>query len=135
LSEFRGEGKYNFLAILLMPSGSGVATIQFEAFSRPISFLHIDFMPDNHVRIDDVESTRFGTFPRGESFIVQVTLNLNESPNANIALLGRGASGTADRNIIPALHSFAREFGAVRLLMGFPHTGWFNATDIVVTRD
>lgn len=135
VSEFRGEGEYNFSATVLMPPSSGVATIQFEAFSQPVSFLHIDFMPDNRVRIDDVESTRFGTFPRGQPFIVQVTLNLNESPNAHIVLGGAGASGSADRNIIPGLHSVARQFGAVRLWMGFPHTGAFDATNIVVTRE
>ena len=138
VSEFRGEGEYNFSATVFMPPGSGVATIQFEPFSQPpstgVSFLHIDFMPDDRVRIDDVESTRFGTFPRGQPFIVQVTLDLNESPNAHIVLSGAGASGSADRNIIPALHPVARQFGAVRLWMGFPHTGAFDATNIVVTR-
>lgn len=40
-----------------MQAGSGIATIQFEPFGQPVSdvgsFLHIDLMPDNKVRIDD----------------------------------------------------------------------------------
>lgn len=138
-SAFRGDGQYNFSTTVFMPTGAGIATIQFERFGQPpstlTSFLHIDFMPDNRVRIDDDESTKFGTFPRGQPFIAQVTLNINgSSPNAHIVLGGAGASGTADRNIVPAFHGMARQFGAVRLWMGFPHTGAFDATNVVVTR-
>ena len=62
LSKFAGDGTYTFSTILFIPCGSpsrNVATIQFESFGQPVatlsSFLHIDFLQDNHVRIDDDE--------------------------------------------------------------------------------
>ncbi len=135
----RGDGRYTFSTTVFMPAGSGVATIQFERFGQPTStpsgFLHLDLMPDNRVRIDDDEGTTFGSFPRNQAFIVQVTLDINATaPSAHIALGGAGASGTADRAILPPLRPLARQFGAVRLWMGFPHTGSFDATTIVVKR-
>jgi hypothetical protein len=138
-SASRGDGQYTFTTTVFMPTGSGVATIQFEQFGQPVSsvasFLHIDLMPDNKVRIDDLDGSKFGTFPRDQPFIVQVTLDINASaPKAHVVLSGAGASGTADRDIPPPFHGMARQFGAVRLWMGFPHTGRFDATNIVVTR-
>jgi hypothetical protein len=96
--------------------------------------LHLDFLQDNRVRIDDDPNTIFGTFPRDQVFVVQVTLNINPSaPTAHIVLSGAGASGEKDYTIIPALRPKALQFGAVRLWMGFPWTGLFDATQIVVT--
>ena len=138
-SQFRGTGQYTFSTILYIPSGSGIATIQFEPFNQPIgsltSFLHLDFTQDNRVRIDDGEGPTFGSFPRDQAFIVQVTLNINaSSPTAHIVLSGAGASGQEDYKIIPAFFSLAQQFGAIRIWMGFPWTGQFDATNIVVTR-
>ena len=102
----------------------------------PTVFLHLDFTPDNRVRIDDDPGTLFGTFPRDQVFIVQVTLNINASAaTAHTILSGAGASGQADYTVTSALHPVARQFGAVRLMMGFPSTGKFDATTIVVTRN
>jgi len=42
-------------------------------------------------------------------------------------------SGQADYNITPALLSMARQFGAIRIWMGFPSTGAFDAANIVLT--
>jgi hypothetical protein len=135
-SQFRGDGVYTFSATMFMTSGSGVATIQFETFTNPVSsFLHLDFMQDNQVRIDDNEGTKFGSFPRNQPFIVQVTLNINASAStARIVLSGTGASGERDYTIISPLQNVSRQFGAVRLWQGFPHTGAFDATIIAVTR-
>jgi hypothetical protein len=138
--KFRGDGEYTFAATMFLPAGQrNVATIQFESFGQPISslnsFLHIDFMPNNTVRIDDTDSTAFGSFPRDAPFIVQVTLHIAASgSSAHIVLAGANASGIADRNITPALNSMARQFGAIRLWMGFPWSGSFDATNISVTR-
>src|SRR5215469_11918482 len=136
-SQFRGDGTYTFATTLYIPSGSGLATIQFETFNQAVSdlssFMHLDFMQDNSIRIDDNDTTKFGAFPRDQVFIVQVTLNINaSSPTAHIVLSGAGASGQRDYNINTALISFARQFGAVRVWMGFPWTGSFDATNIVV---
>ena len=140
-SKFAGDGTYTFSTILFIPSGSpsrNVATIQFESFGQPVdtlsSFLHIDFLQDNHVRIDDDESTKFGSFPRNQAFIVQVTLNINaSSPTAHIVLSGAGASGEKDYAILAPFRTLARQVGAIRIWMGFPWSGNFDATQIVVT--
>jgi hypothetical protein len=138
-SQFRGDGVYTFSAILFIPSHSGLATVQFESFNQPVSnvgsFLHLDFMQDNTVRMDDNDTTKFGSFPRDQAFIVQVTLNINaSSQTAHIVLSGAGASGQADYNILPPFIPIAHQFGAIRVWMGFPWTGSFDATQIVVTR-
>ncbi len=139
LSQFRGDSVYTFATMMFMPSGSGIATIQFETFTNPISslqgFLHLDFTEDNHIRIDDNEGTKFGSFPRDQPFIVQVSLNINATAStAHIVLSGAGASGERDYTVIPPFQNMSRQFGAVRLWQGFPHTGMFDATNITVTR-
>ena len=73
LAQVRGDGTYTFSTILFIPSGSGPATIRFESQEvvspdLPTVFLHLDFMPDNRVRIDDDPGTLFGTFPRDQVF-------------------------------------------------------------------
>jgi hypothetical protein len=134
-----GEGEYTFTTTVFMPTGSGVATIQFERFGQPVNdvggFLHLDLMPDNRVRIDDDDPSTFGAFPRDKPFIVQVSLDITpSSSSARVVLSGEGASGTADRAIPPPFHNMARQFGAIRLWMGFPHIGKFDATNVVVRR-
>src|SRR5205823_14598313 len=95
-------GTYTFSTILFIPSGSGPATIRFESQEvvspdLPTVFLHLDFMPDNRVRIDDDPGTLFGTFPHDQVFIVQVTLKIDASAaTAHTVLSGAGASGQAD---------------------------------------
>jgi hypothetical protein len=138
-SEFKGDGVYTFSATMFMPSQSGVATVQFEPFinqaSDLLAFLHLDFMPDNKVRIDDNEATKFGTFARDQPFIVQVTLNINATAStAHIVLAGANASGVKDHTILSPFQNLSRQFGAIRIWQGFPHTGAFDATNISVTR-
>ena len=138
-SEFRGDSVYTFSATMFMASGSGIATIQFETFTNPAAnlqaFLHLDLTEDNHVRIDDNEDTKFGVFPRGQPFIVQVTLNINAAASTtHIVLSGAGASGERDYTVISPFQNMSRQFGAIRLWQGFPHTGAFFATNIAVTR-
>jgi len=136
-SQFRGDGNYTFSATMFMPSQSGVATVQFEPFQNQASdlvgFLHLDFMPENNVRIDDDESTRFGTFARDQPFIVQVTLDINAtSSTAHVVLAGASANGVKDHTIKPQFQNLSRQFGAIRIWQGFPHTGPFDATNISV---
>jgi len=135
-----GTGLYNFSAIMFIPSGNtGPASVQFESFNQPIgtltSFLHLDFMTDNSIRIDDRDGTNFGHYPKDSAFIVQVTININATaPTAHIVLAGAGASGITDYNILSPFIGLAQSFGAVRFWMGFPWVGSFDATTILVTR-
>lgn len=143
-----GDGEYTFTTTVFMSSGNppleppptGIATIAFRRAGQPVGdpggFLHLDLMPDNTVRIDDVEASKFGGFPRDAPFIVQVTLDIQpSSATAHIVLSGAGAEGTKDHIIPTALLNQARQFGNVRLSMDFPHLGQFHATNIVVRRD
>jgi hypothetical protein len=138
-SKLIGNGEYNFSSVLYIPEGSGLVTIQFEPFGQPTgtltNFLHIDFTEDNRVRIDDNDGTKFGNFTRSKAFMVQVTLKINATgpSTAHIALGGDGAAGVADYTLLPAFLNLAHQFGAVRLWMGFPWTGSFDASTIVVT--
>ena len=133
-----GPGKYGLLCVLFIPSGTGVATVQFENFGGSIGsaadFMHLDFMPENNVRINDDPnpSHRFGTFTRDKSFVLSVQIDSTVNPpKATVTLLGAGASGSAD---VPNLPAIANQFGAVRVWMGFQFTGTFFVDDILVTR-
>lgn len=140
LKQQPGDGTYVFSTALFIPQNNGgIATIQFEPFNQPVTdprgFLHLDFLSNNRVRIDDDDSTIFGQFPRNQVFLVQVTLTINASnPSAHIILSGAGASGEANRTVPPPLRPQAQQFGAVRIWMGFPNTGVFQATNVVVSR-
>jgi hypothetical protein len=138
-SQFAGAGVYTFSATMFIPSGSGVATIQFETFSNPVSslnsFLHLDFTTDDKIRLDDNDGSKFGVFPRDKPFIVQVTLDINTSSStAHIVLAGDGASGVTDYTILSPFQFSSQQFGAIRLWQGFPHTGGYEATNIAVTK-
>lgn len=137
LAQFKGEGRYTFTATMFMPANVGVATVQFEPLTNGPSdltaFLHLDFMPNNTVRIDD--GPTFGSFQRDQPFIVQVELDIKQSSSvATITLGGAGASGTHTHTIAGPFQNLSRQFGAVRVWQGFPHTGKFSATNIVVKR-
>ncbi|MCA1816018.1 MAG: hypothetical protein LC746_06350 [Acidobacteria bacterium] len=135
----QGNGTYTFSTALFIPLGeTGPTTVQFEQFSQPVEdpvgFLRLDFMPNGRVRLDNDENTFFGTFPFNQVFLVQVTLNINDtSPSAHIVLSGAGATGNTERDIIPALRTQALQFGAIRFLTGSPTIGTFYATNVVVT--
>ena len=131
---FHGTGQYGLLAALFIPSGTGAVTLQLEPFSGTFDsspeFLHLDFMPENNVRLNDNNADRFGTFPRDQTFVVSIQVDTSVSPpKATITLLG-GASGTRDI-VLPAL---ANQFGAVRVWMGFQWTGSFFVDDVIVTK-
>jgi len=138
--QFAGDGSYTFDATLFIPTGKAVASVQFEQFNQPVAnsfngFLHLDFLQNGTIRIDDRPDKVFGTFPHDQPFIVQVTLNINAAPTAHIVLAGAGTSGQMDYTIVqgPPFPD-ARQFGAVRLWMGTPQSGLFDATNIVVTK-
>ena len=139
-SQFAGDGSYTFDATLFIPTGQQIASVQFEQLNQPVAnsfngFLHLDFLQNATIRIDDRADKVFGIFPHDQPFIVQVTLNINAAPTAHIVLAGAGTSGQMDYTILqgPPFPD-ARQFGAVRLWMGTPQSGPFDATNIVVTK-
>jgi len=139
LSQFPGAGNYTLLAALFIPSGSGLATVEFDTSPQAqppsLGFLHLDFMQNNTVRIDDNGSQVFGTFPRDQFFTLSVTLDITATSTvAHIGLLGTGTSGTMDYTVTTP-PSFALQFGGVKFWMGFPWMGSFDVTDILVTQN
>lgn len=145
LTPFRGEGSYSLLAVLYIPSGSGLATVEFATGSHlpppqgNFGFLHLDFLENNQVRINDDNAQVFGTFTRNQMFTLAVTLNITaSSATANVQLLGgAGASGGMENvNLVrPGFPLFlASQFGTVKFYMGSDWAGFFDVTEIIVTR-
>jgi hypothetical protein len=137
-AQLAGDGTYTFSTVVYMPSGVGDASIQFEPFGQTLdnldSFLHLDLTEQNTVRIDDTDGTAFGSFPRDQVFIVQVTLTINATPSAHIVLSGAGASGDKVYSILSPKISQAHQFGAIRLWMGTPWLKTFDVVNAVVTK-
>jgi hypothetical protein len=138
LSQSPQDGSYSLVAVLYIPSGSGLATVEFDTSPQAgppsTGFLHLDFMQNNTVRINDDNGQVFGTFPRDQFFTLSVNLvTTSSSATASINLFGSGASGAKDLNSVTPL-SLARQFGAVKFYMGFPWNGSFDVTNIIVTR-
>ena len=137
LTEVQGDGVYSFSAAMFiptMPAGrDGVASISFETPTQ--EFLHLDFTENNRVRIDDIDATEFGSFQRDQVFLVQVTLNISAAQSTANVMLSGGASGEQNYTLPPPSQIPSRQFGAIRVWQGFPHTGGFDATNIVVTRE
>jgi hypothetical protein len=136
-SQTKGDGTYGLLAALFIPSKCGVVTLQFEPVQNGptdyLSFLHLDFMDNNTVRIDDGKAS-FGTFPRDQFFTVSVNLKVTPTGStASMSLFGTGASGNLDYAVQPQFASLARQIGGIRLWMGFQFTGAFKADDITVS--
>jgi len=148
------NGTYSLLAVLLIPSGSGLATVEFDTSARagPSStgFLHVDFgdfpMGDgsvarNTIRINDTtlpcpKAPNLCTFPRDRPFTISVNLQIGaSSASAHISLVGAGGLATGETdisNITPLL--LANQFGEVKFYMGFPWSGSFDVGNIIVTR-
>ena len=133
LTEVDGEGVYNFSAAIFVPTGSAVASLSFETATAQ-EFMHIDFTPNNTLRIDDI--VEFGSFVRDQVFLVQVTLNISiAQTTAHVVASGGGASGDQNYTLPPPFHPLSLQFGAIRLWKGFGDPGSFDATSIVVTRE
>ena len=134
-SKFIGDGEYRFSATLFIPRNTGLVTIDFEPDVPPGgSFLHIDFMQDNKVRLQDSDIIPGMRFPKDSAFIAQVTLKISStSATAHIALGGVGTAGTFDFTIPANLLSQARRYSQTKLFIGFPWTGNFLATNIVTS--
>jgi hypothetical protein len=132
------DGNYGFLGALFIPSGSGLASVEFDTspFGSPpsTSFLHLDFLQNGTVRFDDNPGVTFGGFPHNQFFTLSIGIDVTSTTAvAHVTLIGTGTSGgTFDYTIKQP--NFARQYGAIKLWMGYPWTGSFDATDLLVTR-
>jgi hypothetical protein len=135
-SKAAGDGTYTMLAALFIPGGSGLATVEFDTSpsGSPANaqFLHMDFMQDGTVRMDDDAGVTWGSYPHDQYFTLIVTLDVGATTTAHLSMLGNGATGTLDYHV--PLGSLAHQIGAVKFWMGYPWQGSFDVTDILVTR-
>jgi hypothetical protein len=130
-----GTGKYGLLASMHIPGNAGVVSVQFEAANPPGSFMHLDFMAEGDLRIDDDDNLRFGHFPRDKNFVLSVKFDITATTaTVEFTLLGADASGNKIVNVKPLFLPVARQFGAVKFWIGFQHRAEFFVDDIVVTR-
>jgi hypothetical protein len=133
-----GDGSITLTTALYIPAGTGAVTVQLEPFSMSedsyFNFIHVDLMPDGSLRINDGPTT-FGHFPHDQVFLLVATLNASSTAaTVRVALAGSGTSGSQDVPISASLLGFARQFGAVRIWMGFQHRGQFYADDVLVLK-
>jgi hypothetical protein len=129
LTETPGLGVYTFSAELFLSDSSGIASISFETASFD-EFLHVDFLPNNTVRIDDI-GAEFGSFPRNAAFTVEVILTIGASGSTALVVLESGQQQAA---VQPPFRDLAPQFASVRVWQGFPNTGAFDATSITVSK-
>jgi len=138
-ARFDGPGSYSLLASLFIPSGTGAVTVAFEPIGFPengyTNFLHLDFMPEGNVRVDDATVLPLH-FPRDQAFALAVTLDITATTaKAHISLFGAGTSGSPqDVDVSPLLLPLAPRFDAVRFWMGFQWQGSFFVDDVIVSR-
>ena len=134
-----GEGQYTATARLFIPAGErgGTPSSSFTPFQDPSNldgFLHLDFLQDGRVRVNDDSALVFGSYQREQLISVLVTFNITEtSATANVSLLG-AANGSIDVTIPSFFLQQARQFGAVRVWMGANFTGTFYVDDISVIK-
>ena len=131
LTETPGDGVYSFSAAVVIPSGgdlNAILSISFETLSQ--EFLHIDFVQDGSVRVDD--TTTFGTFHHDQVFLVQVVLNVSGGASTAVVLLTGGAGGQLNYTLTGVNQTLSRQFGAIRVWQGFNDFGVSFVTDVVV---
>jgi hypothetical protein len=145
LSTMPGYGFYGFLGLLYIPKLTGSTTAATVAFNtqQPLpegggllqQLMHLDFLPNNVVRIDDNPATDFGRFPNDAAFTVSVKLDIYpQCAVAHITLLGGKASGSADYHLVPPPgNMLSQPFAVMQFYMGTPWTGSFDASNLLVT--
>lgn len=131
LTEGGQQGVYTLSADFLLHPGGQAASISFETPTQ--EFLHIDFMPNDTVRLDDNGATEFGSFPRNQPFHIEATLTVAVQSSVRVVLSG-GASGDKTYVLPPPSQPRSQQFSNVRIWQGFLQNGAFQATNIVVTR-
>jgi hypothetical protein len=150
LSQVKGAGTYSMIALINIPAVSPprrtAMSVEFDTATLGLQapILHLDFMNDcnntgkpgaNTVRINDTPGNCFGTFPNDRPFVLQVTMKVAAgSASADIQLVGAGGAASGSVSNVPIQYpNFAQQFGAVTFWMGYPWSGSFDVTDIIVT--
>jgi hypothetical protein len=118
--------------------GSASVEIRPEPPNLPY-LLHLDFLPKqpagHMVRINDDAAQTFGTFAADRSFTLSVGIDVHGSTaTASVTLIGAGVGNDSFKeNIALPDPRQAGPLGAIKLWMGWPWGGHFDATDVIVT--
>jgi hypothetical protein len=137
-----GNGTTSLLATLFIPNpgprpnpnlARALATVQFESHQpggQAPAFMHLDFMDTGTIRIDDVPSSSFGSFPFDQPFTLAVSNKITPTTgSAHISLLSPG-SGEVDHPI--SFLGVARSFNSVRFWIGYQWISSFYVDDLSV---
>ena len=137
-----GNGTTSLLATMFIPNpgprpnpnlARALATVQFESNlggGQAAAFMHLDFMDNGTIRIDDVPSSSFGSFPFNQPFTLAVSNQITPTTgNAHISLLSPG-SGEVDHPI--TFLGVARSFTTVRFWIGYQWVSSFSVDDLSV---
>jgi hypothetical protein len=118
--------------------GSASVEIRPEPAALPY-LLHLDFLPKQPagqmIRINDDPAQTFGTFASDQPFTLSIGIDVHGgTATASVTLIGPGAgSNSSKENIALPDPRQAGPLGAIQLWMGFPWSGHFDATDVIVT--
>lgn len=118
--------------------GSASVEIRPEPTDLPY-LLHLDFLPKqpagHMIRINDDPAQTFGTIAADQPFNLSVGIDVHGSTaTASVTLIGPGASNDSFKeNIALPNPRQAGPLGAIKLWMGWPWGGHFDATDLIVT--
>jgi hypothetical protein len=123
LSHTQVDGLYVFSATILMAADTGVESISFETAAGQ-EFMNLDLMPNDTVRIDDgFNGPDFGSFPRGQPFVLRVVLNAKASGSTAHIVLSSGAFGQRDCNILSAFSALVATIRRDPIVAGHPAAG------------
>jgi hypothetical protein len=139
LAQTFSTGNYGFLGVFDIGSGDGLISVDFVANPQGLtaeSFLHLDFLQDGRVRFDDDPSVTCCHYGIDTTFTLSVSIQVMDTAAvAHVTLLGQGQGVSPGTFDYPIKHpNFARQFSAFRVWMGYPWTGAFVVTDLLVTR-
>ena len=138
MTAIRGPGHYVFTGFFYMPTGTGLASINFET-PNPVrpgleTFLHLDLTRENNVRIDDNPQRHLRQlYPRSAIHPRGCSRYDGLAGNGAYRAIGAAASGVFDYPTQSVFQQASQQFGDVRVWMGFPWSGFFDATQLVVT--
>lgn len=135
-----GVGRWDIVASVYIPSGTGTATMRLEALVPETSgadyLTRLDFLPDGKVYADD-QKTAVDEFPHDRPFLVLIRLIASQSANgaeARIRVNRLAGPATVVPVAKPRLVA-AFNFGAIRFSLAPGAPGAIYVDDIEVYRD
>lgn len=132
------SGDFGIIAALNIPSGSETVSFSLESPAAAPNayegFLHIDFLTNNRLRIDDHATAIFGTFPYDKTFVFSMLFHLEPAGSyVEVCVTGNGAEGS-HRYDIRTPYALMSQFQAARFWFGFDWKGRCYIDDFMITK-